>query len=142
MVAAIAKEPHLGLATTFEDTLEGQRQTATMVVFGPVVLSTGILYHLTDGAASAWHIPHAAHQLVDEYGATMTSLSSLLLEGSLALVNLGKEAVGHLGTSIEQAIETHPLGTGQGRRLHILGTLDEGDVEFLDLAIASAVLKG
>ena len=42
----------------------------------------------------------------------------------------------------EPAIETYPLGTPQCGGLHIVGTLDDGDAQTLEVAVGTGILVG
>ena len=79
---------------------------------------------------------------MDDHRAPLASLCSLLLQGGVAAVNLVEHSVSLLADTKQQPIEAHPLGTSQGRCLHILGTLDERDAYLLRLAVAARVFEG
>ena len=68
VVAAITEEPDISLASLLQDGLEGQRHTAAVVIVSPGIVAAGILDHLADGAAAAWHIPDAASNFVEQDG--------------------------------------------------------------------------
>ena len=53
-----------------------------------------------------------------------------------------EERVGAPLLAVEHAVEADPLGAGQRRLLHILGALDDGDVDLLQPAVAARVLEG
>ena len=59
----------------------------------------------------------------------------------IAAVDKCKEAVGLVFATVQQPIEAHPLGTTQRRGLHIFGTLDDGDVNFFQLTIATTIFE-
>ena len=125
------------MACLLEYRLEGQRQAATMVVVSPRILSAGIGYHLPYGATSTWNVPYVSYNLVNQHRAALTCLSSLRLQGVIAAIYHGEQAVCLTLMAEQPAIELHPLCTGQRRRLHILGTLHDGDVYLLDLAVTA-----
>ena len=113
-----------------------------MLVVSPRILALGIFQHLADGAVSTRHIPDRTRDFVQYDRTPDLGGHCHLLQGLIAAVNHGKQAVGTLLTPEEHSVETHPLGTSQGCCLHILGTLYQRDVDILHLAIASAVLEG
>ena len=139
-----------------------------MFIVGPGIVAASILNHLADGATATWHIPDATSDFVEEdrgclrgYGGAVVrwceitnSYRSILVppcprapvppipQGTIAAIDDGEETVGTGLAAKEHAIEAQPLGTGQGRRLHILGTLDDGNADLFQAAIAPAVLKG
>ena len=112
-----------------------------MLIGSPRILALGISQHLTNGAATSRHIPHGARHLVQHHRALHLRGQSHLLQGIVTAVDHSKQTVGTLLATQQHAIETHPLSTCQGRGFHILGTLDEGDVNLLHLAIATTILK-
>ena len=66
LLSAIAQQPDITLAGTFEHGLERQGHRAAMLVASPRIIGTGIGQHLTYGAASARHIPDGACDFVEK----------------------------------------------------------------------------
>ena len=63
------------------------------------------------------------------------------LEALVTTVHFSKKAVGLWRNPEEQSVETHPLGTSQSGGFHVVGTFDDGNIQFLDTAITTTVLE-
>ena len=114
MGTVITEEPEVALSGTLQHRLESQLQRTAVGVVGPGIVGVGIAEHLSDGAASARHIPHRARHLVDQYRRTGGSRRSLLLQRHIVGLHLREEPLGLFLLSIEHPVEAHPLSTGQG----------------------------
>ena len=63
------------------------------------------------------------------------------LEALVTTVHFSKKVVGLWRNPEEQSVETHPLGTSQSGGFHVVGTFDDGNIQFLDTAITATVLE-
>ena len=63
------------------------------------------------------------------------------LEALVTLSTSAKRLSACGATPEEQSVETHPLGTSQSGGFHVVGTFDDGNIQFLDTAITATVLE-
>ena len=142
VIAAETEQPDIALPCPLQHGFKRQRHATAMFVGSPRILALCIAQHLTDGALTAGHIPYRACHLVQDHRRLHFGGLCQCLELQTTAIDHSKQAVGTRFATKEHAIEAHPLSTCQRGGFHILRTLDERDVDVLQLTIPTTILEG
>lgn len=118
------------------------------------ITGVGILQQNTDSTLTSRHIPYISRlSFGQDRGPSDTRLPQLSASdipflssqrANLPLVRKMQQERSSVHSRLfkEHAVEFHPFRPAQWRRLHIVGSLDDGHVQLVELAISSAVFEG
>ena len=95
----------------------------------------------SDGAASARYIPDSSRLFVHDHRGAYTRGFCQLFEPQVVAFHLLEHLLRLFLRSEEHAVVLHPLRTPERGGFHIVGSLDNRDIDVLQFAVASVVLE-
>ena len=135
----VLHQPDIRILRLVEYCLEAQWYGTTVRVVGEGIIRSGIGIKLTRRATTTRHIPgRTAFPFAHQFR-FLRLLSRQLFQFIVILFHIGKDAVCLGFTPEEHPEETYPFGATQGRCLHVVGTLNDGDFQLLHLSVTTAI---
>ena len=113
-----------------------------MLVVGKGIACVSITNQRCYRALSAGHIPHVARHPLGDDAFAQWQTGGIAFQTLISAVHHMEQRVGTRSAVKQPTIVAHPLGTPQGRRLHVVGSLDDGDAQTRELCDRGVALIG